>query len=136
MTPSTSLLKALSAFLRDDVQGKLSGAQAYKGLIAQNLLEILAREARHGPALALLDCEFAQAHGLEEADMPAALSRVLRDGGGPDASIVLAYLKRRSLLVLQINSPRYASLTPAQQAWPEHHQYIRALLAPAADSSE
>ena len=45
------VLRTIATFLRDELLSSLEGAPAYRTRVAINLLEILEREARLGPAL-------------------------------------------------------------------------------------
>lgn len=130
MTGTAALLEALATFLRDEVQGDLAPERVYQGRIAQNLLGLLAREARFGTLLGELDRSFAREHGLDPEAMPAVLSRALRDGGAPAPAVVSDYLKRRVLLTEAINNPRYPGLALARKAWPEHDALIQSTLHP------
>jgi hypothetical protein len=117
VTPAAVLLDALSRFLRDELQGELQGFKAYQNRVAANLLDLLAREAKLGCTLAALDRGFAREHGLDEAAMPAALARGLRDGRVEDNAQLREYLKQRSLLILAIDNPRYSSVSRAREQW-------------------
>jgi hypothetical protein len=127
MTPDTVLLQALSAFLRDDLQDELSGFKAYQNRVAVNLLELLARESLLGDKLGALDERIAREYRLDAGDMPAALSRAMRDGLLEDTARLRGYLKQRSLLALAIDNPRYSSYQRARDLWAEAAASVDAL---------
>lgn len=118
MTPTDVLLTAIADHLRDDVQAALEGFTAYQNRVAINLLAMLAREARLGPALAAEDARFARERGLDADDPLANLARRLRDGGEDVDEELLAFLRQRCLRTLLIDNPRYAGLATARQRWP------------------
>lgn len=133
MTPPVVLLAALEAFLREDL-GRVRGPyELYQARIAANLLALLRRERELGGALAALDREFADAHGLDPQAMPGGLAQALRDGRVAESAAVHDFLRRRSLLALAIDNPRYSGLQQAREAWPEIAARLDAQLA-AADS--
>ena len=119
MTPIDVLLRALGDFLRDEVQSDLTGYTAYQNRIATNLLALLEREARHGEVLAKLDASCLQALGLDADAAVTNLARALRDGAQMDSDALRQYLRRRTLLRLSIDNPRYSGLAQARERWPE-----------------
>lgn len=118
-TPSSVLLESLQAFLREELQPQLSGFSAYNTRVAANLLAILSREQELGPALAALDRDFAATRGLPLEDLPRQLALALRDGRLQPDPELLRYLRRRSLLAMAIDNPRYAGYRRARACWPE-----------------
>jgi len=118
-TPASLLLESLRAFLRDELQPQLSGFTAYSNRVAANLLGILEREQAIAPVIDALDREFAAARNLPTATLQRDLARALRDGELAADPLVLAYLRRRTLLVMAINNPRYAGYRQARERWKE-----------------
>jgi hypothetical protein len=118
VTPPTVLLAAIEDFLREEFSAQQGPYAAYQARVAANLLALLRREAELGSALAALDTSFAKAQGLDPLDMPAALALALRDGRVSDSPVIRDYLRRRSLLCLGIDNPRYSGLQQAREEWP------------------
>jgi len=116
-TPAALLFESLQAFLREEVQGQLSGFTAYNNRIAANLLATLAREQELGPDLAALDRDFAARRGLDPQAMPGALALALRDGSQADDAQLTDYLRRRTLLAMAIDNPRYPGYREARERW-------------------
>jgi len=116
-TPAALLFESLQAFLREEVQGQLSGFSAYNNRIAANLIATLARERELGAELADLDRDFAVRRGLDPQAMPGALALALRDGSQADDAELVDYLRRRTLLAMAIDNPRYAGYREARQRW-------------------
>lgn len=119
MTPPTVLLAALEDFMREDFSGRAGAYRTYQARIATNLLALLRREAEQGAALVALDTAFAEAQGLDPLNMPSALALALRDGSITDCTVIRDYLRRRSLLSLAIDNPRYSGFRQGREAWPD-----------------
>ena len=117
MTTRTELLEMREQHLRHTVQGELSGMAAYQNRVAANVAAILLREEQLGPDLATLDADYAQSAGLESADAPRSLALALRDGSAQDSDVLRDFLRRRCLLKLAIDNPRYSGLIQARQRW-------------------
>ena len=118
MTPVDVLLRALRAFLRDEVRPHLDGYVAYQNRIALNLLALLEREEHYGSALRALDARRLRQLGFgRDADL-ASLARALRDGGQDDTPALRRYLRERTLLRLKIDNPAYSGLAQARERWP------------------
>lgn len=116
-TPSALLLESLRDFLREELQPQLSGFSAYSNRVAANLLAILAREQEHAASLAALDSEFAARLGLPPESLQRHLALALRSGELPVDEALLAYLRRRSLLCMAVDNPRYAGYREARRRW-------------------
>ena len=117
MTTRTELLEMLEQHLRQTVQAELSGMAAYQNRVAANVAAILRREEQLGPDLAAVDGEYARSLGLDSGDAPRSLALALRDGDVADSEQLRDYLRRRCLLKLAIDNPRYSGLVQAQQRW-------------------
>lgn len=128
MTSQEQLLAAVAGFLREDLQPVLAGVTAYHNRIASNLLGVLQRELQYGDSLAALDNAFLSACRCASDGSLADLSRALRDGSVPSDLALDAYLKRRTLLRLAIDNPRYSGYGQAREAWPEMAVEMDALL--------
>jgi len=119
MTPGSELLRALGIFLRERVQPGLDGYTAFENRVAVNLLAILEREAALGAVLDAMDRDVARGLGEACAASPSVLARALRDGAVEADAALLKRLRLRSLLSLEINSPRYSARDQARVRWPE-----------------
>lgn len=126
MTSTEALLRAVRDFLRDSVQAQLTEADAWQNRISINVLGIVERELRLQSHLDGLDREFIR--GAVGTDPRVTVARGLRDGTARNDARLRRYLRRRSLLRLQIDNPRYSSLAQAQRAWPEDALWLAGLL--------
>jgi len=117
MTPAADLLAALEGFLRSDVQNRLSGVSAYQARIATSLLAMLQRELEFAPQLAALENKIADIAGVEPSDAWHELALALRDGQVAHSEELIALLRTRALLRLQIDNPKYSGLLQAQARW-------------------
>ena len=129
MTPVDVLLRALRAFLRDELRPLLSGYSAYQNRIAVNLLALLEREERCGAALRALDAERLAPLGFAGDAGLARLARALRDGACDDTPALRHYLRERTLLRLAIDNPRYSGVAQARERWPALARAAEARLA-------
>ncbi|MEM1403184.1 MAG: DUF6285 domain-containing protein [Pseudomonadota bacterium] len=118
MTSREVLLQALNDFLTKDVQPQLSGASAYKTRIARNLINLLLREVSLGDSLAALDAIGAETFALE-GDFSESLSVALRDGQVLEDEALITFLRRRTLLQMAIDNPRYSGFREACARWPD-----------------
>jgi hypothetical protein len=119
MTPTEALFASLRTFLAERVQPQLDPYTAFESRIAMNLLGMLEREAQLGPKLEALDSALARAHNMASDAVGADLARALRDGAlAPDANL-MRELRRRTLLQLAIDNPRYSGFEQACSRWPE-----------------
>jgi hypothetical protein len=118
-TQSTELLEAVRHFLRAEVLPELEGFQAYTTRVAANALGIVAREIELGAGLVTLDKEIAVALGLDDqaGSIARQIALGLREGTLPAEGLVLAYLKKRTLLAIAIDNPKYSGLQQAQDSW-------------------
>lgn len=135
MTPSTTLLEALATWLRDDLQPELTGVRAFENRIAVNLLAVLRRERELAPALERCEASIAVRQGLAPCDLPAALSRALRDGEVSADAQLLEALRQRTMLRCAIDGPRYPGLEQARQRWPALAAAVDAAVAEASASA-
>lgn len=118
---TAELLDAVRQFLRQDVLPELEGFKAYNTRVAANALGIVARELEHGAGLAQLDAHIAAQLGLDAAAgaIAAQIARGLRDGTLVADARVMSYLKRRTLLAIAIDNPKYSGLLQARARWGE-----------------
>jgi hypothetical protein len=113
------LLDAVRAFLREDVLPELEGFKAYNTRVAANALGIVVRELELGPRLAELDNDMGAALGLDPGAGPftVQIARGLRDGTLAVDDRLLGYLRRRTLLAIAIDNPKYSGLRQARERW-------------------
>jgi len=118
-TDLAELLDAVRAFLREDVLPELEGFKAYNTRVAANALGIVARELERGPRLAQLDRDMGAALGLDPGMGPVTvqIARGLRDGALAADDRLLAYLRQRTLLAIEIDNPKYSGLQQARERW-------------------
>ena len=118
-TQSTELLAAVRHFLRAEILPDMDGFKAYNTRVAANALGIVAREIESGTGLATLDTEVAVALGLDEQAGPIArqIAVALRDGTLAIDDTVFTYLKKRTLLAISIDNPKYSGLQQARERW-------------------
>lgn len=121
-TSAGELLEAVRTFLDDELAPGLDGRARFEARIASNALAIVTRELALDPALRELDAAAAARWGLaagEEESAVTLLARELRLGACSADAERLAYLRRRTLLRLAIDNPRYSSYLAACERWPE-----------------
>lgn len=127
MTSAEQLLVAMRRFLKLQVQEDLQGAKAYQNRICVNLLGILERQARLGGDLDALDRQCLDLLQLTAGDAPVALARALRDTDVAAEGELMSYLRRRALLSLAIDNPRYSGYAQARTLWVSDTHWLDAL---------
>ena len=120
-TESQELLTAVRQFLREQVLPELDGFKAYNTRIAANALGIVARELEMGAGLVALDQQMAAELGLDPqvVAIPRHIALALRDGELVADEKILSYLRKRTLLAIAIDNPRYSGLQQANERWGE-----------------
>jgi len=120
-TDADELLAAVRGFLRNDLLPRLDGFEAYATRVAANSLAIVERELRLRPELDRLDDAACIAFGLDREDeaVPRQLALRLREGTLPVDAQLLDYLRRRTLIALAIDNPRYSGYLQACERWTE-----------------
>ena len=118
MTSKEVLLQALSDFLKEDVQPQLSGASSYKSRIARNLINLLLREESLGGALVKLDEDGADTFAIQ-GPFAQGLSVALRDEQIAESEELITFLRRRTLLQMAIDNPKYSGFREACERWPD-----------------
>lgn len=118
-TEGVELLDAVRAFLRQEVLPEMDGFKAYNSRVAANALGIVAREMEQGVGLAALDRAVTQTLGLDEGAGPIAtqIAIGLRDGTLEVDERLLDYLRKRTLLSIAIDNPKYSGLQQARELW-------------------
>jgi hypothetical protein len=120
-TESMELLAAVRTFLREEVLPEMAGFKGYNVRVAANALGIVARELEMGAGLAALDEQIALKLGLDVQVGPITrmIALALRDGTLVADEKVLHYLRKRSLLAISIDNPKYSGLQQARARWEE-----------------
>ncbi len=120
-TDADELLGAVREFLRNELLPKLDGFDAYATRVAANSLGIVERELRLRPELERLDAAACTAFGLDPLGeaVPRQLALHLRDGRLAVDAQLLDYLRRRTLIALAIDNPRYSGYLQACERWVE-----------------
>ncbi|MEZ5573708.1 MAG: DUF6285 domain-containing protein [Halioglobus sp.] len=120
-TTPTELLDAVRQFLREQVLPELEGFKAYNTRVAANALGIVAREIELGTRLAAVDQAMAASLGLNEqaGTITRQIALGLRDGTLAVDEQMLVYLRRRTLLAVAIDNPKYSALAEARARWPQ-----------------
>jgi hypothetical protein len=120
-TESVELLTAVRAFLREEVLPEMEGFKGYNVRVAANALGIVARELEMGAGLAELDEQIAAALGLNAQAGPISrqIAVALRDGKLVVDDELRKYLRKRSLLAIAIDNPKYSGLQQARARWGE-----------------
>lgn len=115
-TQGVELLEAVRQFLRQEVLPELDGFKAYNTRVAANALGIVAREMQMGAGLAELDSQIAAVLGLDvqAGAITRQIALGLRDGTLVADERLLAYLKKRTLLSIAIDNPKYSGLQQAR----------------------
>ena len=115
------MLQAVQAMLKTDVAPTQKGFTAYQLKIANNMLSIAQRELQYRDQLDELDSEIIKTLNIEiEPDKDASIKHQLAlaiKSGRMGQSDLLSYLRRRAVLEMQINNPRYSSLSEAINRW-------------------
>jgi hypothetical protein len=99
----------------------MEGFKGYNVRVAANALGIVARELEMGAGLAELDDQIAAALGLNAQAGPISrqIALALRDGTLVADDGLLKYLRKRSLLAIAIDNPKYSGLQQARARWGE-----------------
>ncbi len=125
-TVVTELLSSVRAFLRSEIAPEIAGFKAYQLRVAMNSLAIVEREQGLLAELETLDNAIAQYTGLAEG-MPVwqGLAVALRSGDvvldpcdDKNASL-MSLIKRRTLIKLAIDNPKYSGGRVAKERWGE-----------------
>ena len=118
-TDSVELLAAVRVFLREEVLPEMAGFKGYNVRVAANAVGIVERELEMGAGLKALDEQIASTLGLDVQAGPITrqVALALRDGTLVADEIVLHYLRKRSLLAITIDNPKYSGLQQARARW-------------------
>jgi len=120
-TTATELLEAVQTFMRDKLLPSLEGFNAYTTRVAVNSLGIVARQLENQAELEELDGVMAKALGLsaEQGSIASQISRLLKSGELSVDGDLYAYFKRRTLIKMAIDNPKYSGYKQAHSQWQE-----------------
>ena len=108
---AAELLEAARASLDDDVLPQLDGRSRFHARVIANVLDMVARELRDGPAAVAAERERLVAllgHEGNVSDLTDELARALRDGTIDTANpALLDHLRRTALADADIANPRH-----------------------------
>jgi len=123
-TTVSELLGSVRDFLRNEVAPELEGFKAYQLRVALNNLAIVTREQQLLAELNAVDAEIAKCAGLTD-DLPVwqglALAlrerRITVDPSAIADNPLMSLLRRRTLIKLAIDNPKYAGGRVATERW-------------------
>ena len=123
-TTVSELLGSVREFLRNDIAPELEGFKAYQLRVALNNLAIVTREQQLLSELNAVDAEIAKCAGLTD-DLPVWQSlalalrerRVTVDPSAKTDNPLMSLLRRRALLKLAIDNPKYTGGRVATERW-------------------
>ena len=99
----------------------MEGFKGYNVRVAANALGIVSRELEMGAGLVKLDEQIAVTLGLDAQAGPISrqIALALRDGKLVVDDELRKYLRKRSLLAIAIDNPKYSGLQQARARWGE-----------------
>jgi len=120
-TSAIELLEATRNFLLESVLPDQEGFLAYSTRVAANNLAIVSRELELRGCIEKLDEEISRTLSLQNTREPLSttLARALRDGIIQVDDDLLEYLRKRTVLSIEIDNPRYSGFVSAQDRWEE-----------------
>ena len=118
-TRATELLAATRNFLLESILPDQEGFLAYSTRVAANNLAIVSRELELRGGIEKLDEGINQTLSLQNKEGPTSttLARGLRDGIIQVDDDLIKYLRKRTMLCMEIDNPRYSGLLLARDRW-------------------
>ena len=118
-TRATELLEATRNFLLESILPNQEDFLAYSTRVAANNLAIVSRELELRGRIEKLDEEIICTFSLPNKGGPLSttLARALRDGIIQVDDDLIKYLRKRTMLSMEIDNPRYSGLVLAQDRW-------------------
>ena len=118
-TSAIELLEATRNFLLESVLPDQEGFLAYSTRVAANNLAIVSRELELRGCVEKLDEEISRTLSFQNKKEPLStiLAQALRDGIIQVDDDLLEYLRKRTMLSIEIDNPRYSGLVSAQDRW-------------------
>ena len=118
-TRATELLEATRNFLLESILPNQEGFLAYSTRVAANNLAIVSRELELRGRIEKIDEEIIRTLSLQNKGgaLSTTLARALRDGIIQVDDDLMKYLRKRTMLSMEIDNPRYSGLVLAQDRW-------------------
>ena len=118
-TSARELLEATRNFLLESILPNQDGFLAYSARVAANNLAIVSRELELRVGVEKLDEEIIRTLSLQNKGEPLSttLARALRDGIIQVDDDLIKYLRKRTMLCMEIDNPRYSGLVLAKDRW-------------------
>ena len=118
-TRAAELLEATRNFLLESILPDQEGFLAYSTRVAANNLAIVSRELELRGGIEKLDEGINQTLSLQNKEGPTSttLARGLRDGIIQVDDDLIKYLRKRTMLCMEIDNPRYSGLLLARERW-------------------
>ena len=118
-TRAAELLEATRNFLLESILPDQEGFLAYSTRVAANNLAIVSRELELRGGIEKLDEGINQTLSLQNKEGPTSttLARGLRDGIIQVDDDLIKYLRKRTMLCMEIDNPRYSGLLLARDRW-------------------
>ena len=113
------MLEATRNFLLESILPDQEGFLAYSTRVAANNLAIVSRELELRGGIEKLDEGINQTLSLQNKEGPTSttLARGLRDGIIQVDDDLIKYLRKRTMLCMEIDNPRYSGLLLARDRW-------------------
>ena len=113
------LLQAVTAFLQNEVSGKVDSYTRYHLKVAANCLAIAQRELSLNDELREIDRRAAEQYGIDRSDGDIAdqISQMIKHKTLNVDQVLLDYLHERTLKKLEIDNPRYSGYLRARELW-------------------
>ena len=118
-TSATELLEATRNFLLELILPNQEGFLAYCARVAANNLAIVSREFELRVGVEKLDEVIIRTLSLQNKgeSLSTTLARALRDGIIQVDDDLIKYLRKRTMLCMEIDNPRYSGLVLAKDRW-------------------
>ena len=118
-TSATELLEATRNFLLELILPNQEGFLAYSARVAANNLAIVSRELELRVGVEKLDEVIIRTLSLQNkgGSLSTTLARALRDGIIQVDDDLIKYLRKRTMLCMEIDNPRYSGLLLARDRW-------------------
>ncbi len=118
-TTALELLEATRNFLLESILPDQEGFLAYSTRVAANNLAIVSRELELRGGIEKLDEGIIRTLSLQNKGGPLSttLARALRDGIIQVDDDLMKYLRKRTMLSMEIDNPRYSGLVLARDRW-------------------
>ncbi|MEM7361030.1 MAG: phosphotransferase [Pseudomonadota bacterium] len=114
----TSLIEGVAEYLKNELVPQLDAYSAYTTRVAINSLKIAARDVQSLGQLTHLDELIAEHLGLAYENNPtASVCHHMRTSNDYSDSELIGLLKRRTLIAMQVDNPKYWGYLEAKRKW-------------------